>query len=233
MTKFPPGVQELQVPEASRHASGVRMFVADLESLEAPSSLLGELHAEERERASRFASSSAAASFVRRRWLRRTLLANAHGLDPALVNIVSDRLGRPSIVAPPSLRSVWLSTSNAGRYALVAWSSSGPIGVDLAFVDAAHATRDAARVFMTPAELDSWVHGGGGADGFFQCWTRKEAILKAMGTGFATDPTTISAFASDSASHSHARITTLSLPAPPGWMAAISLTASDEHAPRT
>ncbi len=213
MSVYPRGIREVDPFHIRRCDPRARVFLSDLEALDSPAALMTALSAEDRERASRFLSPPAASSFVRRRWLRRVLLATVEGVDAADIDITSDRLGRPRIVAPSSLQTLSLSTSSAGRYALVAWSPSGPIGVDIAHVNTAHATVDAARVFMSPAELDAWQLDGGGAERFFECWTRKEAILKARGTGFATDPTTVEAMADTQ---------TVRLPAPQGWVAAFA-----------
>lgn len=215
MSLYPRGVREIEHSHLRGLDPRARVFLSDLEALDSPASLLSSLSAEDQSRASRFLSPPAAGSFIRRRWLRRALLATAEGVDAADIDIASDRLGRPSIVVPLSLRKLSLSTSSAGRYALVAWSSSCPIGVDIARVNTLHATAEAARVFMTPTELNTWSQKGGGTERFFDCWTRKEAILKARGTGFATDPTTVEVMGDTQ---------TAQLPAPQGWIAAIAIT---------
>ncbi len=220
MSLYPRGVREVDHSHFRGLDSRARVFLSDLEALDSPASLLSSLSAEDRSRASRFLAPTAAGSFIRRRWLRRALLAKVEGVDAADIDIASDRLGRPSSVAPPSLRTLSLSTSSAGRYALVAWSPSGPIGVDIAHVNTLHATVEAARVFMTPTELDAWSQKGGGAERFFECWTRKEAILKARGTGFATDPTTVEAMADTQ---------TAQLPVPQGWIAAFAITTPNNR----
>lgn len=226
MNAYPPGIQEIEVAGGDAR---VRVFFADLDAIGPPSALLSALSHDERGRVSRYSSPVAAASFIRRRWLRTCLLAAAHGLEIPHVVITSDRLGRPSIVSPPALCGLSVSTSSAGRYALVAWTPTGPIGVDIAHVNAEHVSFEAARIFMTPAELDRWAQNGGGAEHFFQCWTRKEAILKAMGTGFATDPTTVEAFASGPGQTAGSPVTAM-LPAPKGWVAALTVCPLVKHA---
>jgi 4'-phosphopantetheinyl transferase len=189
MIPLPPGVQELPLPECARAA---RVFLADLNALPPPEALVADLEGAERARASTFLVAHARASFIRRRWLRHTLVAGAHGLPRSGLRIESDRLGRPSVAYPDQLRALALSTSSAGRYALVAWRLSHSIGVDIAQVDGALATKDAADVFMSPCEQANWSSSPDAA-GFFRLWARKEAGLKALGTGFATDPTSINA----------------------------------------
>ncbi len=218
MNPLPPGVSELPVPECARAA---RVFLADLGALPPPEALVVDLEGGERVRAAAFLVAHARDSFIRRRWLRRTLVSGAHGVALAAVRIESDRLGRPSIASPDPLRALSLSTSSAGRYALVAWCRAGPIGVDIARIDAAQATGDAARLFMTAREHESWLTGGQSTDLFFRIWTRKEAVLKLQGTGFATDATSIETMsACDTWTSRTADLTT---GVPPGWLAALAV----------
>lgn len=226
MSEFPPGVQEITTADARRCDPHVRIFLSDLEALDPPSVLAPVLSDEERARASRFSSPAAVASFIRRRWLRRRLLATFHGLDERDVDITVDRLGLPSVVSPPRLRGFSLSTSSSGRYALVAWSKAGPLGVDIAEVNSEYVSIEAAQIFMSVSELHDWDHGvGGKLELFFQCWTRKEAILKALGTGFSTDPTAVEAFASDRVGPSGVPWKAIGLPAPDGWVAALAVSS--------
>lgn len=199
MTSLPPGVRPVEAP------SDVRVFLADLETLPSSADLRAELDHDEIDQAQRYRDADAADRFIRRRWLRRRLLAAAHDLDDAAVAISSDRLGKPSITAPEELGTLSLSTSNAGRHALIAWSGSHIIGIDVAIPDGTAVSGATAEVFMHPAELRAWQAASDQLAFFFRCWTRKEALLKVLGTGFATEPASANAL-------DDARIIDLSLP---------------------
>lgn len=217
MMPLPHGVTELAIPEAG---SEVRVFQSDLDALPPAETLLPELDETERVRAAAFAVDHARRSFIRRRWVRRLLVASAHGFEPQTLRIESDRLGRPSIVSPAALRSISISTSSSGRFALIAWSRTRPLGVDIARIDASHATADAARLFMTSHEMDAWVAGGCSPHLFFRIWTRKEAVLKLMGTGFAADATAVDVL--EEAPAAGPLVIDVPTREAPGWIAALA-----------
>lgn len=187
MSPGPRGVRELAAPADSR------LFHVDLEALPEPATLLPRLDRTEQVKAARLRVQDARTRFVRRRWIRRRLLAEVHGLAEADIHIRTDPLGRPLITAPKSLASLTLSTSSAGPHALVAWSLQPGVGVDVARVDPAVVSVNTAAVFMHPAERRAWEAAEDPTEVFHRCWTRKEAVLKALGTGFQTDPRTIDA----------------------------------------
>lgn len=225
MNALIPGVREISTPAIHSLDPLARIYLADLDMLPPPASIVHELDQEEQARAARFRAPVTAESFIRRRWLRRRLIALAHGTKDRDVRIESDELGRPSVLAPDAIRNLCLSTSSASRHALVAWTRARAIGVDIAFIDPAHATPEAAAIFMTADEQRDWsASGAARAETFFTCWTRKESILKAMGTGFTTDATTIQALPRDPLLHAPLGVVALDLPAPLGWLAAIALT---------
>ncbi|MEO3937651.1 4'-phosphopantetheinyl transferase superfamily protein [Dermatophilaceae bacterium Soc4.6] len=91
--------------------------------------------------------------------------------------------GRPVLAEPAGTR-LHLSLSRAPGLAAVALTEAGPVGVDLEEV-ARTAFAGFAAVALHPAE-----HAGTQQDR--GCvWTRKEAFLKAVGTGLELNPRTI------------------------------------------
>jgi 4'-phosphopantetheinyl transferase len=80
--------------------------------------------------------------------------------------------------------------SHAGGWLLIATRVDGPIGVDIEFPrDGLDLERLARRVF-SPAEQAGLQRAtersaAAGQRWFFGCWTRKEALLKCLGIGFA------------------------------------------------
>jgi 4'-phosphopantetheinyl transferase len=101
--------------------------------------------------------------------------------------ILASRLGHPPVIAlnphgKPELvgETLAFNVSHSGVLAVIAVSDLGPIGVDLE----EHAQLDdpaaIARRFFTPAEA-AYVDGDPAA--FYRLWCRKEAWIKAQGTG--------------------------------------------------
>jgi 4'-phosphopantetheinyl transferase len=111
--------------------------------------------------------------------LRRILSAYV-GCPPQELQFSTGVYGKPRLLTNSTIRFNLAHTSNIG---LVAISSGGEIGVDVEFVRPIE--RDVAQAHFSVrelADLDS-LNGQQWLQGFYNCWTRKEAILKAEGIG--------------------------------------------------
>ncbi len=123
-------------------------------------------------------------SLVARSLLRREL-ADALGCRPSEVPIARAREGKPYVATS----TPWhFNLAHSGDYVALAFSRSGPIGVDLEW--RARRTRiDAlARHDFGHRELSDWSELPPAARRyrFFQLWTLKEAIAKARGASVWT-----------------------------------------------
>ena len=147
---------------------------------------------EERERVGRFRRPADAASFAAGRALVRLALAERVGAAPGELvfdtwcELHSSPHGKPRLVDPTA--ELDFSLSRAGPRLLLAVSPA-PVGVDVE-----RRRRDVevgvARIAFADderAELEA-----AGPDAFLACWTRKEAVLKALGHGLAVDPKSLS-----------------------------------------
>jgi len=153
---------------------------------------LGVLTDEERERTGRFHRPADAASFAAGRALVRLVLAERVGAAPSELvfdtwcELHASHHGKPRLVEPAA--DLDFSLSRAGARLMLAIASA-PVGVDLE-----RRGRDVeagvARIAFADderAELEA-----AGPDAFLACWTRKEAVLKALGHGLAVDPKSVS-----------------------------------------
>jgi len=141
------------------------------------------LSSEERRHADRFGRSLDRGRFVAARGWLRHLLASLLGCAPGDVQLVRGHLGKPRVACS----DLEFSASRTVAVALYATSRRTEVGVD---VEAIRATIDidgiAAR-FMSPAEQRALasVSPGQRLKALFQCWTRKEAYVKGIGTGLS------------------------------------------------
>jgi len=140
----------------------------------------------ERQRASRFAFESGRTRFIVARATLRRLLATRLGTRPEEIDLVSGERGKPALGARFAGSNLFFNLAHCDALAVYAFSCVGEIGVDVEAVRwFADADDVAARVF-SPAERQAY----GALDpldrpvGFFNCWTRKEAFIKALGDGF-------------------------------------------------
>ena len=153
--------------------------------LESPDSNL--LSADELTRANRFHFEKDRIRFAMCRSVLRALLAGYLAI-PA-IEIAFDYLatGKPQLTAEQNPRTLQFNVSHSASMALIAIGSEHQLGVDIekirANVDVAalaerfFSRRERAGLRVLPDHLR--------LPGFFACWTRKEAFLKATGHGLS------------------------------------------------
>ena len=143
------------------------------------------LSSSERERAARFFFGIHRRRFVAARASMRRVLGLCLDRDPAgLVFDYTDR-GRPSLrlASHPDFD---FNLAHSGDLALLAFSSRR-VGVDVERLRDMPNALAVARRFFSPREVAALRRLAGDArrEGFFNAWTRKEALIKAVGTGLA------------------------------------------------
>jgi 4'-phosphopantetheinyl transferase len=147
--------------------------------------LAGVLSADEHARAGRFRFERDRRRFVVARAALRAILGWCLGRDPRRLRFSYGRFGKPHLAPELRDRRICFNLSHAHDRALIAVAHGRELGVDLELVrPIADLPLIARRSFSARvnAELRSL-----GADealrGFFSCWTRKEAVQKAIGRG--------------------------------------------------
>ncbi len=160
------------------------VWLAHLPSARGPFSVLAaSLSGEESERARRFRFDAHRERWQLTRGILRALLAAYLGTEPRLIAFREGPHGKPALAHDDSLR---FNTSHSGDYAAFAMTRLGDVGVDLEQVrDETIRGLEIARRYFAPGEL-SYLESLPEQDrtrAFFDCWTRKEAFVKARGDG--------------------------------------------------
>jgi 4'-phosphopantetheinyl transferase len=145
------------------------------------------LQPDECERAKQFHFAADCARFIVARGLLRAILGRYLGIDPGRLHFCYNQYGKPALA--PEHRGVALSfnLSHSHELALYAIACSRAIGVDIEYIRAGLAETAIAEQFFSPHEvamlraLPTWAHN----IAFFNCWTRKEAYIKARGEGLS------------------------------------------------
>lgn len=145
--------------------------------------LAGTLSADELQRAARLRTAGARRRFVAARGLLRAILGRYLAVPARSLRFRDGGHGKPVLAgAAPACPS--FSVSHSGALALYAVSAGGPVGVDVERVRpdldwrepaALLSRREAAALQELPRQARR--------EGFYSCWTRKEAFLKARGDG--------------------------------------------------
>lgn len=144
-------------------------------------------------RAGRFRFERDAARYKTGRALLRGVLAAHLGCTPSAVSIDTGEHGKPFVVGGSGLH---FNLSHSANLALLGLGECLPIGVDVE--SPAHVFEDfesTARVCFTQAELVELqtYPAAQRFAAFLRGWTRKEACLKAIGTGLSVEPTRVDA----------------------------------------
>jgi 4'-phosphopantetheinyl transferase len=158
-------------------------------SLDLPRDRLDALQAvlapEERERAARFLSPQHADRFTAAHGVMRQVLAELLDQPPALLQFERQEHGKPRLAGMAAGRGLAFNLSHSGGWALLGWSWQGEIGVDVELWRTMSDEAALVRRFFSAAENATYnaLPDAQRRRGFFECWTRKEAYIKAVGRG--------------------------------------------------
>jgi 4'-phosphopantetheinyl transferase len=222
-------------------AGAVHVWLADLgKLLPHRERIAGALAREERERAARFRFDQHRRRFELTRGTLRALLARYTGIPADQIAFSYNVHGKPLLEPAAGRPSLHFNTSHSGDFAVFAFTNAGRVGVDIEQVRTGNERwLEIARRFFAPGEadrLESWPEHER-ALGFFTCWTRKEAFVKARGDGIFAG---LSSFEVTAAHGEGARLVRVdgdpdapnrwwlrSIAAIPGYAAAVAVEAND------
>jgi 4'-phosphopantetheinyl transferase len=164
----------------------VHLWTVSLESSEEGfARSLSWLSPEESARAERFHFDRHRRAFVLGRAALRALLASYLGTEPVEVRLAYGPQGKPALTdASQALR---FNASNSASLAAYAFTMGCEIGVDVEHNRALHDLESVARRFFAREETAELLalSETERTSAFFNCWTRKEACIKAMGGGLS------------------------------------------------
>ena len=191
-------VQEARSPQVNWHiptGSGpalgtqeIHVWSANLDEFShALSEFSSVLSIEERTKAQRYKFPKDHDRFVIQRGLLRHLLSRYLPVSPAEHKFTRGPRGKPELVAAPGAVRLQFNVSHSCSMALYAFSQVVAVGVDIELIWPIEDLDNIARNFFAPCEAASLrtLFGTDKLEAFFNCWTRKEAILKATGQGIS------------------------------------------------
>ena len=127
----------------------------------------------------------------------------------------ASQYGKPVAILDEAPAPIGFSVSHSGRHGLIALAPGGRLGVDVEERMARHDPDGEISTVFAPGERAELASASGDRKMhlFFALWTMKEALIKALGTGFALD---ISAFEIPPGMYSGARTSLFRFPHLPG-----------------
>ena len=141
------------------------------------------LSAAERQRAEQFRLDEPRQRFVITRAALRRLLGRYLGTPASRIALENDRHGKPRLAH--GANDVHFNVAHSGSLALVAVTAGCEVGVDVERVRAVNHAEQIARRFFHPTETHAILSADSATRDakFMRCWTGKEAVLKAIGSG--------------------------------------------------
>lgn len=177
---------EIQLPEGEVHAW--------IEPLIWTEALLAEaretLSMEENQRADRFLQDLHRNRYLISHLNLRRILAQYLRTPPRELQFETSEFGKPSLPLSQNRVGVNFNLSHSNERMLLGVIRDAAIGVDIEEIRPESATLDIAARFFTERENEQLrsLSGAEQVEAFFNCWTRKEAYLKAIGLGLLIDP---------------------------------------------
>lgn len=171
---------------AEMRPSEVEIYRIDLARLDADPSCLSD---DERARAARFHFAPDRARFVACRIALRHILAKALGVLPAKILFTRGVHGKPAIACVQNQGDWQFNLSHSGDIALIAVAQGQPIGIDIEVLRPIPRQMMEILPSLSPAEQRALqqLAEPARATAFLRCWTRKEALIKAIGAGLTLD----------------------------------------------
>lgn len=150
-------------------------------------SLRPKLSPDECARADRFHFARDRHRFIVARGSLRTILGAYLKKDPDQLGFSYSRYGKPALADETGGNYLNFNLSHANELALIAVTRERGIGVDIEFIRPQFASEEIAERFFSDNEVAALraLPRAVQSQAFFNCWTRKEAYIKAIGEGMS------------------------------------------------
>jgi 4'-phosphopantetheinyl transferase len=166
----------------------VHIWRCDLDqSVSVRQCLISTLAQEERERAERFYFNKDRNHFTVARGALRSILGHYLNLNPAALRFSYGEYGKPMLVKEQGGESLRFNLSHSAGLALCGVTRGREIGIDLESIRPGLSDEAIAERFFSTGEVRALreLPRHLQDEGFFNCWTRKEAYIKAKGEGLS------------------------------------------------
>lgn len=142
---------------------------------------------DERTRAARFHFAKDRNHYTVSRGLLRTILGRYLRIEPQQVQFRYESHGKPTLICPPGKTPVRFNVSHAHGEVLMGFTRDREIGVDIELIRTIDEAEQIAERFFSAQENEVFrsLAPDVRAQAFFNCWTRKEAYIKAIGEGLS------------------------------------------------
>ena len=145
------------------------------------------LSSEERKRAEGFGSATHRQRFIVGRGLTRIILSRYLSSPPEQIEFCYNDSGKPSVKTATGETTICFNLAHSEKLALYAIARNRQVGIDLEHIRAIEEAMLIASHFFSARENEELraLNPSQQLEGFFNCWTRKEAYMKAIGEGLS------------------------------------------------
>jgi 4'-phosphopantetheinyl transferase len=143
------------------------------------------LSADERDKMQRFRFEKDRRRYLIGRGLLRTLLGRYLEVAAQDLRFETAAAGKPHLASGQG--QLQFNLAHSGEYVLIAIADGRAVGIDVEEIDDDFDAREVAAHFFSPGEQRDLepLTGRVRIEAFFECWTRKEAYVKARGEGLS------------------------------------------------
>ena len=158
----------------------IDIYLMNLDRIDDEHRLWRLLGVEETKRAGQFRFARDRRRYISRRARLRELLSQYLDLSPHNIRFVTNEFGKPSVGG-----DLQFNLSHSGNVCLIGVARGRELGCDIEQRDPAFSSRQIAQAFFSPAEARALAEldRAQQLEAFYNCWTRKEAYIKARGYG--------------------------------------------------
>lgn len=176
-----PNVPEATLPSALTLPPGtIRVFLIEAEDCSLSQTAI--LSSAEQHRAAAFRTPALRNLYTKAHVALRQLLSACTGIAPQDLAFATNAWGKPELAHPAS--GPHFNLSHSGTKILIALSATGPVGIDIEQIRPAPPYEIAPEAFSAEERnLLARTPPQDRGDVFYQLWTRKEALVKAIGRG--------------------------------------------------
>jgi 4'-phosphopantetheinyl transferase len=174
--------------ECSNPQNEVHIWAVDLDSWKLPRNEAEQmLPKSERDKSEHFRFEIHRTRYIKGHYMLRTLLGRYLGVDFYDQEFHANLYGKPSLKNGKDTNPIYFNLSNSENICVCAFTHDGDVGVD---VEKIHDLSDMGSIverFFSPLEKKKFrsLPEHSRKKSFFKYWTRKEALLKAMGMGLS------------------------------------------------
>jgi 4'-phosphopantetheinyl transferase len=123
--------------------------------------------------------------FIAGRGILRKIISHYLTLSPSELRFAYNKYGKPAVLYDQNDIAISFNLSHSAGLAIYAITRGRVVGIDIEHIREDFATLEIAEHFFSKDEVRSLkaVPTGRRAEAFFNCWSRKEAYIKAIGMG--------------------------------------------------